>query len=244
MHKIRWFNLKDSQEHASYFLPIRYIAIVILTQLLPEEQAELKIFMVDPELVVQASSLLIHPSELPHSLRFITCALIENIAHYRGRLNEVLGAVNASVNHGHIIQSIRKILDGSSGDGIEVLSTDYSIEFIESLFNFVSYILSSSSGGSMLISAGLVPILSSALQSKSPLKTIAKCIVMLDWIQSETPTTNIDVNAVVERIKREVDLCLGLKSQFREEDLVFSSVADPGNLPHFRGLFHLFIFVY
>jgi E3 ubiquitin-protein ligase HUWE1 len=242
MHKIRWFNLKDSQELASYFLPIRYLAIVILTQLLPEEQAELKIFRVDSELVVKASSLLIHPSELPHSLRFITCALIENVAHYRGRLNDVLGAVNVSVNHGHIIQSIRKILDGSLGDGIEVLSTDYSFEFIESLFNFVRYILSS--GGSMLISAGLVPILSSALQSKSPLKTITKCIVMLDWIPSTTPTTHIDVDAVVERIKREVDMCLCLKSQFREEDLVFSSVADPGKLPHLRGLFHLVIFLY
>lgn len=227
--------MKDNQEHASYFLAIRYIAIVILTQLLPEEQAELKIFMVDPELVGQACNVLIHPLELPHSLRFITCALIENVSHYRGKLTEVLGAINASANHGHIIQSIRKILDGSYGEGIEVQSADYNIEFIESLFNFVSYILSSSSGGNMLISAGLVPILSSALQTKSPLKTIAKCIVMLDMIQSETPTTNIDVNAVVDRIKQEVDMCLSLKSSFREEDLVFTSIPDPGNLPHYRG---------
>jgi E3 ubiquitin-protein ligase HUWE1 len=227
--------MKNSVEYGSYFLSIRYIALVILAQLLPEEEAELKLFMHDPDLITQACSIFMDSSELPHSLRFITCSLIESISHYRGKLTEVLGTVNASANHGHIIQSIRRILDTSSDDGIEVQSSDYSIEFIEALFNFISYIISSSSGGNMLISAGLVPVLSSALHSKAPSKTIAKCIVMLDIIQSESVSTTIEVAAIVDRIQKEVDVCLGLKSFFKNEELTFAMLPDPGHHQQYRG---------
>ena len=227
--------MNDSPEYGSYFLPIRYIATVILAQLLPEEDADLKIFMHDPELITQACSIFMEPTELPHSLRFITCCLVESISHYRGKLTEVLGTINASANHGLIIQSIRKVLEGPSHDGIEIQSTDYSMEFIEALFNFISYIISSSSGGNMLISAGLVPILSSALHSKAPSKTIAKCIVMLDMIQSETPSTSIDVASIVDRIHDEVDVFLALKSFFKEEELLFVTLPDPGLHSQYRG---------
>lgn len=107
------------------------------------------------------------------------------MAHHRARLSEVLTAVNASANHGVLMYVLRRAISSLDSDGmiswtsllqkLRIRSTltlhsytvpTYCQEFVDALFGFVSYIASTQSGGNMIISAGILPVLIQLMTNK------------------------------------------------------------------------------
>ncbi|KAF9998708.1 hypothetical protein BGZ65_005821, partial [Modicella reniformis] len=94
----------------------------------------------------------------------------------------------------------------------------YPQDFIDAVFAFITYIIGSQSGGSMVISAGIVPVLLKLLTNKhsSQLKNIAKSVSILDSLVYGFSTAFMSfcssdgLEILITRIKEEVDYSLTL----------------------------------
>ncbi|KAJ2995906.1 hypothetical protein HDV02_000306 [Globomyces sp. JEL0801] len=184
-----------------------------------------------------------------------------SLAHYRGRLTEVLSSLNVSANHGYLMTLLRKVLSNTDGIILKLfmIDTTYGQDFNDTLFAFLTFVLSTQSGGNMIISAGIIPLLISGLENKNELqlkvnhkniinlKNVTKCANMLDNILFGFPTSlNIFTGAngldiLVSRIKIEVDKVMEMKPLFTEEDISPSSILDPGANQKNKGLLFLFL---
>lgn len=102
----------------------------------------------------------------------------------------MLTTINASASHGVLLYALRKIvvaLDSDNGkvmnnsalcpghasapsliDCLQLFLVPYPQEFLDAFFAFISFIISSATGGNMVISAGLVPILLQLPPNKRP----------------------------------------------------------------------------
>lgn len=106
---------------------------------------------------------------------------MDGITRHRNKLSEVLTAVNASANHGTMMQILRKT---NSNDA-------YSQSFLDALFTFVSYLLQTQPGGQMLMSAGIIPTLVQIVGNHqyTQLKSIAKVVGLIDTIVNSFATS-------------------------------------------------------
>jgi E3 ubiquitin-protein ligase HUWE1 len=198
--------------------------------ILTEEQAQYKIFLFEPDLV---ATLVAHMSDPIIDIQFAALAALDSVSHFRSKLSESLTALNAGANHGILMQTMRKVLASFNNN-----TQTYTQELIDLFFSFVSFIINTSSGGQMIISAGLVNVLTTALATRSlpHLKNIAKCAVMIDTIIYGFPASlNIfmtagGVDTLVLRIHEELETCLKIGGEFDETHLD-SLVLDPGAHP-------------
>ncbi|OAD77605.1 hypothetical protein PHYBLDRAFT_108846, partial [Phycomyces blakesleeanus NRRL 1555(-)] len=88
---------------------IRLLALAIMGHTVSETGAHTRVFQYDPQLITSIVELLQPEKAMPVEVQ--TCALyaLEALARYRGKLPEMLAAVNASANHGVLMQMLRKI---------------------------------------------------------------------------------------------------------------------------------------
>lgn len=140
---------------------------------------------------------------------------LDAITRHRNKLSEVLTAVNASANHGTMMQILRKT---NSNDA-------YPQSFLDALFTFVSYLLQTQPGGQMLMSAGVIPTLVQIVGNHqyTQLKNIAKVVGLIDTIVNSFATSfsafcNANgLDTLLNRIKIEVETC---SKQVVDEDLL------------------------
>lgn len=166
---------------------IRLLAVSVLgtiiskvANILPEEQG-LNLMQDDIPAIV---SLL---SSTNHNLQFSALAYIDTLAHFKLRLSDVLTAIGANLHHGTIMTMVRALITG-----FKVSNTlPYPMEFSELIFSFISYILNTNSGGSMLVASGLIPTLVGALVDPAPIhfKHAAKCANTLDNVMFSFPAS-------------------------------------------------------
>lgn len=91
---------------------------------------------------------------------------LDGIAKHRGKLSEVLTALNASANHGVLLQILRKINQETS--------REYPKEFLDALFTLLACLLQNQPGGQMLMSAGIIPTLVNILGNQQCIQTKVK----------------------------------------------------------------------
>jgi hypothetical protein len=99
----------------------------------------------------------------------------------------------------------------------------------------------------MLLSAGVLPLLVSSVSIRNNIfsKDIARCVTIIDNLLYGFPSSlNIfsginGINALVKRIEDEVDVCVGLSSNFTEDDLAPNKIQDPGTSPNYKGTLHI-----
>jgi E3 ubiquitin-protein ligase HUWE1 len=163
-------------------------------------------------------------------VQFAALSALDSISHFRTRLNETLSALNVGANHGVLMQLMRKIV-ASFVENVASFSQD----FVDSYFSFVSFLINTSSGGQMIISAGLLTLLTNAISSCTPmnLKYVSKCAIMIDTVIYGFPsslnvfTTIGGVNIVVNRIADEIKACLEIGEKFTKKELEVKHL-DPG----------------
>lgn len=156
---------------------IRLLSIAIFGHTHPETQAASSLFLYEPDLIVHIAELLQVDKDVPIHVQTTAIAALDALARYRGKIQEVLAAINAGVNHGILMGLIRKTV-------AEVANADSALphSFVEALLSFVTYIASHASGGNMVVGAGLIPLLIQVLENKLPhrLPVVSKTMQLVD----------------------------------------------------------------
>ncbi|GAA5813130.1 hypothetical protein MFLAVUS_006599 [Mucor flavus] len=186
-------------------LGIRILAICVMSHAISEVTAQNKVFIYEPYLISQLAELISPENNVHPDIQTFVLYALDGITRHRNKLSEVLTAVNASANHGTMMQILRKT---NSNDA-------YSQCFLDALFTFVSYLLQTQPGGQMLMSAGVIPTLVQIVGNHqyTQLKSIAKVVGLIDTIVNSFATSfsafcNANgLDTLLNRIKMEVETC-------------------------------------
>ncbi|KAJ3143321.1 hypothetical protein HDU90_000079 [Geranomyces variabilis] len=183
-----------------------------------EELIQSRLFTFEPDLVQRLADILHMESNEGDVFELQAACLhaLDSMAHHRSRLGEVLTAVNASANHGILMFILRKAISAMDSD-----EQKYPLEFVDALFGFVAYIASTQSGGTMIITAGVLPILIELMRNQRPdqLKAVTRCVLLLDslvfgFTSSFAPFTAANgLDILVNRIQDEVAFCFSFKAE-------------------------------
>lgn len=183
---------------------VRLLAIAIYGHTHSESQATSALFLYEPDLISHIAELLQVDQNISTIVQTAAIAALDALARYKNKVQEVLTAVNAGVNHGILMALVRSMV-------VEVADPESKLphSFIEALLSFITYKASHASGGNMVVGAGLIPLLIQIMENKSPrrLPAISKTMQLVDNIlYSFTNAFSLfcasrGVDVVVERIE-------------------------------------------
>ncbi|KAI9099723.1 hypothetical protein DFS34DRAFT_502229 [Phlyctochytrium arcticum] len=223
-------------------LTIRLLAISIIATLGTDEQLNSKVLTYEPDLIqkladtLQADNAVMDDGGLL-DVQTATIFALDSIAHQRSRLSEVLNGMNASANHGTLMFVLRKIVnDIASG------ASTFGAEYLDAFFAFLTYISTTQSGGNMIISAGILPVLVQLMgcTTSTHLRTVTKNVLLLDslifgFVSSFAPFAAANgLETLVDRIKEEVQFCDSLKSSTTSMELEDGTSVGKPDIPHER----------
>ncbi|KAG1839040.1 hypothetical protein DFJ58DRAFT_860626 [Suillus subalutaceus] len=211
---------------------IRLICIAIYGHTHSESQASSTLFLYEPDLTTHIAELLQLDRGVSIPVQTAAISALDSIARYRGKVTEVLGAVNAGVNHGIIMALLRKTILEVNNPESRISAT-----FVESLLSFVTYLAQHINGGNMLVSAGLVPLLVQIMENRlaQRLQMVSKAMQLVDNIlyafsnAFQVFSNSRGVEVLVARIQHEVDFDITMYGNERSRDLFGSYVT--GQLP-------------
>ena len=191
---------KDDREN---LVTARLLSIAVYGHTHPENQAGSSLFLFEPDMIPHMAELLHVDKGISVHVQTAAIAALDALARYRGKIQEVLTAVNAGVNHGVLMALLRKTV----GDIANPSSTTPQT-FVEALLTFVTFIASHASGGNMVVGAGLIPLLIQLLENRLPhrLHVLSKAMQLVDNVlYSFTNAFNLfctsrGVETLVERI--------------------------------------------
>ncbi|KAF8135467.1 hypothetical protein EV363DRAFT_1395968 [Boletus edulis] len=189
-------------------LVVRLLAIAIYGHTHSENQAASSLFLYEPDLTTHIAELLQLDRGISSAVQTAAIAALDSIARYRSRIQEVLGAINAGVNHGILMSLLRKtILDVSNPE------SKLPNSFVDALLAFVTYLAQHAGGGNMIVGAGLVPLLVQMIENRlvQRLQMVSKAMQLVDNVlygysnafQLFSNARGVDV--LVERIQHEID---------------------------------------
>ncbi|KAH7888738.1 hypothetical protein F5I97DRAFT_2004510, partial [Phlebopus sp. FC_14] len=210
---------------------VRLLAIAIYGHTHSESQAGSSLFLYEPDLTMHVAELLQLDYGISIPVQIAAIAALDSIARYRGRVQEVLGAVNAGVNHGILMALLRKTILEAGNPESKVPNS-----FVEALLTFVTYVAQHAVGGNMVVGAGLVPLLVQIIENRLPqrLQMVSKAMQLVDNVlyaysnafQLFSNAQGVDV--LVERIQHEVDFDMAIYGNESRSREVFGSY---GELP-------------
>ncbi|KAF7315636.1 hypothetical protein MIND_00079100 [Mycena indigotica] len=208
---------------------VRLLAIAIFGHTHPETQAATSLFLYEPDVVNHIAELLQTDKELPVGVQTAALAALDALAHYRNRIQEVLTAVNAGVNHGLLMNLVRKTV-------ADVANPESTLppSFTDALWSFVTFIASHASGGNMIVGAGLIPLLIQMIENKLPhrLALVSKTMQLVDNVlYSFSNAFQLfcaarGVEALVERIESEIDLDIKEYGDDQRAQEIYAGQAD------------------
>ncbi|GAA5823738.1 hypothetical protein JCM11251_003273 [Rhodosporidiobolus azoricus] len=202
----------DSPIERQRLLVVRLFALAVFAHAQPEASAQVKVFLYEPELIAQLAEL-VHPEkgDIPVEVKAAALYALEAFARYKGKTAEVASALNASVSHGVLMELVRK-----TAADLDTEEPESTPEFIDALFNLLTYINMHQTIGLMVIGAGIVNVLLDFVRNRKREQLIAanKAIVLLDGFlygYSNAFTAYIAAGGLavfVDRIKYEIDLAV------------------------------------
>ncbi|KAG6336038.1 hypothetical protein ID866_3054 [Astraeus odoratus] len=210
---------------------VRLLSIAIYGHTHGENQATSSLFLYEPDLTMHIAELLQLDRGVSVQVQTAAIAALDSIARYRGRIQEVLAAVNAGVNHGILMALLRKtILDVSSPE------SKLPNSFVEALLAFITYIAQHAGGGNMVVGAGLVPLLVQIIENRlaQRLQMVSKAMQLVDNVvygysnafQLFSNARGVDV--LVERIQHEINFDITMYGDDARSREIFGSY---GELP-------------
>lgn len=179
LHKIRVSQSLVNETQRRTLLVIRLLAIAVFAHSTTTSNVQSKLFLYEPELISQLADL-VHPdhAEMKVSVEIQAAAFyaLEGIAKFKTKIGEVASALNAGVSHGILMGVLRKTVKDMESDARELLCfasaencvwTDVwtfapavsSEDFIDALFNILTFFHTSAFVGNMIVGAGVVNIL-------------------------------------------------------------------------------------
>ncbi len=158
-------------------LLIRLLSIALFCHTHLEQVAFNNLFLYEPDIVMHIAELLQLDRGVDVQMQTAAIYALDAIGRYRSKIQDVLAAVNAGVNHGVLMALLRKTIGELSQEDSTLPQP-----FVESLLSFVTYIAAHASGGNMVVSAGLVPLLVQVIDIRHPnrLYALSKTMQLLD----------------------------------------------------------------
>ena len=156
---------------------VRLLAIAIFGHTHSESQAMSSLFLYEPDLIIHIAEVLQIDRTIPVPIQTAAIAALDALARYRGKMQEVLTAVNAGVNHGILMALFRKTV-ADVGDPNSTLQHS----FVEALLSFLTLIAAHGAGGNMIVGAGLVPMLIQIIENRLPqrMTVVSKTMQLVD----------------------------------------------------------------
>jgi E3 ubiquitin-protein ligase HUWE1 len=158
---------------------VRLLAIAIFCHTHTDAQANSALFLFEPDLVAHIAEVLQLDRGVPVAVQTAGLAALDAIARYKPRFPEVLAAVSAGVTHGVLMALLRHTIT-------EIASPDSTTPhaFVEALLQFVTFLASHGSGGSMIVAAGIVPLLIQLLENRVPsrLAVVTRTLSLVDIV--------------------------------------------------------------
>ncbi|CDO77710.1 hypothetical protein BN946_scf184969.g61 [Trametes cinnabarina] len=190
---------------------IRLLATAIFGHTHSDSQAQSSLFLYEPDLISHIAELLQLDRGVDVQVQTSAVAALDAMSRYRSKIQDVLTAVNAGVNHGILMALLRKTVS----DVAQPTST-LPQAFVEALFSFITFLATHSSGGNMIVGAGLIPVLIQAIENRLPnrLYLVSKTMQLLDNVlYGYNNAFQLFCNArgveiLVDRIEYEVNLDL------------------------------------
>ncbi|KAI9068310.1 hypothetical protein FKP32DRAFT_1587710 [Trametes sanguinea] len=190
---------------------IRLLATAIFGHTHSDSQAQSSLFLYEPDLIAHIAELLQLDRGVDVQVQTGAVAALDAMSRYRSKIQDVLTAVNAGVNHGILMALLRKTVS----DVAQPTST-LPQAFVEALFSFITFLATHSSGGNMIVGAGLIPVLIQAIENRLPnrLYLVSKTMQLLDNVlYGYNNAFQLFCNArgveiLVDRIEYEVNLDL------------------------------------
>ncbi|KAK9767472.1 E3 ubiquitin-protein ligase tom1, partial [Basidiobolus ranarum] len=216
-HRIRLARGLNDPDERKKLLIIRILAISIMAHVVTEPIAQAKLFLYEPDCSSHLAELLHPDNDVPFDIQTVALYAIDGIGRYRSKLTDILTAINASANHGILMYLLRKVsVSVAAGE------TNYPQDFIDALLSLIGYIITTQSGGNMVITAGIIPVLLSILDSREArhIKSVTRVVGLLDGIVYGFPnsfTTFCEANGIrvlVDRIQDEVAHCMEINQEF------------------------------
>ena len=151
--------------------------------------------------------------------------ILDQLSRFRSRLSEVLQVIQANVNHGYLLETAKRINDRDE-------------QFKDVFTQFLSFVLSTQQGGSMIISAGIIPLLMDSFNSNN-CKIGAKWISMLDQILFNFDCLPVffglnGIELLVSKIESVIQECLKFE-QFDSPEILLDNY-DPRTDEKYREL--------
>ena len=169
--------LPGREEEREKLVIARLLATAIFVHTHPEAQTASALFLYEPDLIPHVAELLALDRNVPISVQTAAVATLDAMARYRTKVQDVLAAVNAGVNHGTLMALLRKT--------VAEVATDESTlphAFVEALLSFVIFLASHAAGGNMVVGAGLIPLLIQIIENRLPqrLPVVSKTMQLVD----------------------------------------------------------------
>ncbi|KAI0063633.1 hypothetical protein BV25DRAFT_1854068 [Artomyces pyxidatus] len=215
--------LPGREEDREKLAVVRLLATAIFVHTHPESQAASALFLYEPDLIPHIAELLALDRGVPVAIQTAAVAALDAMARYRTKVQDVLAAVNAGVNHGTLMALLRKTV-------ADVANPESSLphSFVEALLSFVTFLASHAAGGNMVVGAGLVPLLIQIIENRLPqrLAVVSKTMQLVDNVLYSFANAfqlfcnNRGVEVLVERIAYEVDYSIEtLASEERQREV-------------------------
>ncbi|RPD73800.1 hypothetical protein L226DRAFT_488466 [Lentinus tigrinus ALCF2SS1-7] len=188
---------------------VRLLSTAIFGHTHSDSQAQSSLFLYEPDLITHIAELLQLDRGVDIQVQTAAVAALDAMSRYRSKVQDVLTAVNAGVNHGILMALLRKTVSE-----VAQPSSTLPQAFVEALFSFITFLATHSSGGNMIVGAGLVPVLIQAIENRLPnrLYLVSKTMQLLDNVlYGYTNAFTLFCNArgveiLVDRIEYEVNL--------------------------------------
>ncbi|KAI5477219.1 E3 ubiquitin-protein ligase HUWE1 [Pseudohyphozyma bogoriensis] len=211
LQKIRIAKSLRSTSDRRTMLVVRLLAIAVIAHTNSEAHVQTKLFLYEPELISQLAEL-VHPDRnVPVEIQAASFYALDAIAKFKNKTSEVASALNASVTHGILMYVLRRTVADLEGD-----SPTSTPEFIDSLFNILSFFQTNSFVGNMIVGAGVTSTLVDFVnnQRRDRLSVVTKAITFLDSLMygySSAFSLFISIGGLpvfVERVKDEIEVCI------------------------------------
>ncbi|KAI6021384.1 hypothetical protein BKA83DRAFT_4464115 [Pisolithus microcarpus] len=208
---------------------VRLLSIAIYCHTHSESQATSSLFLYEPDLATHIAELLQLDRGVSAQVQSAAIAALDSIARYRSRIQEVLAAVNAGVNHGILMALLRKII-------LEVSDPESKLanSFVEALLAFITYVAQHAGGGNMVVGAGLIPLLVQIIENRlaQRLQMVSKAMQLVDNVvygysnAFQLFSNARGVIALVDRIQHEVDFDITMYRNETPSQGIFGSYGD------------------
>lgn len=158
---------------------VRLLAIGLFCHTHPEQTTFNSLFLYEPDLVHHIAELLQLDRGIDIQVQTASVYALDAVGRYRSKVQDVLTAVNAGVNHGILMALLRKTITELANEESNIPQA-----FVEALLSFVTYIAAHAAGGNMVVSAGLIPLLVQVIENRLPsrLYALSKTMQLLDNI--------------------------------------------------------------